>query len=110
MDLDGKTIGEVERMVIALNEMNKPVEEGAEEAKGGSGHVAKALFSYGSEKCGIVCYVPLEHQKTLTAEAWCGEIVGELGGTVLEFPRTPELAVGEILATARINSRSSSRT
>ena len=58
MDLDGKTIGDCERMVIALNEMNKAVEEGAEEAKGGSGHVAKALFSYGSDRVGVVVYVP----------------------------------------------------
>merc|ERR1719482_2297003 len=61
MDLGGKTIGEVERMVFALSEMNRPVEEGAEETKGGSGHVAKALFSYGDEKCGVLCYVPEEH-------------------------------------------------
>ena len=59
------------------------------------GEKEKQRFSYGDEKCGIVCYVPLEHQKTLTAEAWCGEIVGELGGTVIEGA-TPELAKGEI--------------
>merc|ERR1719326_2586356 len=96
MDLGGKTIGEPERMATALAEMNRPVDPEAEEAKGGSEHVAKALFSYGKEKCGVVCYVPLEHQKTVTAEAWCGEIVGALGGNVLEGA-TPELAKGEIL-------------
>jgi hypothetical protein len=95
MDLDGKTIGEVDRMCTALTEMNKDVDPEAEETKGGSGHVAKALFSYGKEKCGVVCYVPLEHQKTLTAETWCGEIVTELGGKVCEGA-TPELACGEI--------------
>jgi len=95
MDLGGKTIGEVERMATALAEMNRPVDPEAEEAKGGSEHVAKALFSYGSEKAGVVCYVPLEHQKTVTAEQWCGEIVGGLGGTVLPGA-TAELAKGEI--------------
>merc|ERR1712159_95002 len=54
MDLGGETLGEVERMVVALNEMNKEVDPQAEEAKGGSGHVAKALFSYGSVKTGIL--------------------------------------------------------
>ena len=48
MDLGGKTIGEVERMATALAEMNRPVDPEAEETKGGSEHVAKALFSYGS--------------------------------------------------------------
>jgi hypothetical protein len=95
MDLGGKTIGEVERMATALAEMNRPVDPEAEETKGGSEHVAKALFSYGSEKTGVVCYVPLEHQKTVTAEQWCGEIVGGLGGTVLPGA-TAELAKGEI--------------
>jgi hypothetical protein len=95
MDLGGKTIGDVERMATALTEMNRELDPEQEEAKGGSGHVAKALFSYGSEKTGVVCYVPLEHQKTVTAEAWCGEIVGALGGKVLEGA-TPELAKGEI--------------
>merc|ERR1719409_232915 len=42
MELGGKTVGEVERMVFTLTEMNRPVKEGEEEAKGGSGHVAKA--------------------------------------------------------------------
>merc|ERR1719463_145815 len=85
MDLGGKTIGEVERMATALAEMNRPVDPEAEEAKGGAEHVAKALFSYGSEKTGVVCYVPLEHQKTVTAEQWCGEVVGALDGKDL-FP------------------------
>ena len=100
MDLDGKTIGDVERMCIALTEMNRELDPEQEEAKGGSGHVAKALFSYGSEKTGVVCYVPLEHQKTVTAEAWCGEIVGALGGKVLEGA-TPELAKGEIVGDGK---------
>ena len=95
MDLDGKTMGDCERMCTALTEMNKDVDPEAEETKGGSEHVAKALFSYGSEKAGVVCYVPLEHQKTVTAEQWCGEIVGGLGGTVLPGA-TAELAKGEI--------------
>jgi glutathione S-transferase len=96
MDLGGKTIGEVDRMVFALNEMNRPVEEGAEEAKGGSGHVAKALFSYGNTKTGVLCYVPAEHQKTVTAQKWCEQIVKGLGGKVLPGA-TGELAKGEIL-------------
>jgi hypothetical protein len=96
MDLGGKTIGEVERMVFALNEMNRPVEEGAEETKGGSGHVAKALFSYGNTKTGVICYVPAEHKKTVTAKKWCEQIVQGLGGKVLPGA-TDELAKGEIL-------------
>jgi len=95
MDLGGKTIGEPDRMEVALTEMNRPVKEGEEEAKGGSGHVAKALFSYGSAKTGILCYVPKEHQGTLTADKWCAQIVQALGGKVLPGA-TAELAKGEI--------------
>merc|ERR1719198_662384 len=83
MDLDGKSVGDVDRMVTALTEMNRPVDPEAEEAKGGSGHVAKALFSYGSEKAGILCYVPDEHQKTVGADEWCKQIVTGLKGKVL---------------------------
>merc|ERR1719463_734572 len=96
MDLGGKTIGEPDRMEIALAEMNRPVKEGEEEAKGGSEHVAKALFSYGSAKTGILCYVPDEHKKTLGADKWCEEIVKTLGGKVLPGA-TPGLAKGEIM-------------
>merc|ERR1719443_794803 len=95
MDLGGKTIGEVERMATALAEMNRPVDPEAEEAKGGSEHVAKALFSYGNTKTGVVCYVPEEHQKTLTADKWCSQIVQGLGGKVLPGA-SAGLAKGEI--------------
>jgi glutathione S-transferase len=96
MDLGGKTIGEVNRMEIALTEMNRPVAEGEEEAKGGSGHVAKALFSYGGAKTGVLCYVPEELKKTCTADKWCQMIVNELGGKVLPGATTG-LAKGEIM-------------
>ena len=36
------------------------VDPAAEETKGGAGHVAKALFSYGSDRVGVVVYVPEE--------------------------------------------------
>jgi hypothetical protein len=95
MDLGGKTIGEVERMEVVLTEMNKDVDPEAEETKGGSGHVAKALFSYGNSKVGILCYVPEEHQKTVTAEKWCEEIVMGMGGKILDA--NAGLAKGEIM-------------
>merc|ERR1719316_23828 len=95
MDLGGKTIGAVERMVVALKEMNRDVDPQAEEAKGGSGHVAKALFSYGGEKVGVVCYVPEEHQKTVTADKWCQEVISALGGKVVSGDAG--LAKGEIM-------------
>jgi glutathione S-transferase len=96
MDLGGKTVGEVDRMEVALTEMNRPIPPGEEEAKGGSGHVGKALFSYGNTKTGVLCYVPEEHQKTLKADKWCQEIVGAMGGKVLPGA-TAGLAKGEIM-------------
>ena len=38
------------------------IDPAAEETKGGAGHVAKALFSYGPDRVGVVCYVPKELQ------------------------------------------------
>merc|ERR1711904_377954 len=92
------TEGDVERMEVALTEMNKDIDPEAEETKGGSGHVAKALFSYGNDKVGILCYVPEEHQKTVTAEKWCEEIVMGMGGKILNA--NAGLAKGEIMGNA----------
>merc|ERR1719375_3118529 len=87
-------------MEVALNEMNKEVDPGAEEAKGGSGHVAKALFSYGNTKTGVLCYVPADLQKTTKADVWCQKIVSALGGKVLPGA-TAGLAKGEIMGNEK---------
>ena len=55
----------------------------AEETKGGCGHVAKALFSYGTDRVGVVVYVPTELQvcwRQLGLERRIGS------GSFYEFP------------------------
>merc|ERR1719473_1536807 len=54
--------GRVDMMLKALEAMNVEIDPAAEETKGGCGHVAKALFSYGSDRVGVVVYVPTELQ------------------------------------------------
>ena len=59
------------------------VDPAAEETKGGAGHVAKALFSYGPDRVGVVCYVPKKLQV-----CW-GQLGLERGlgaGNLHEFP------------------------
>ena len=38
------------------------IDPAAEETKGGAGHVAKALFSCGADRVGVVVHVPTELQ------------------------------------------------
>jgi glutathione S-transferase len=98
-DNGGVTAGDVGLMEIMLGDMNMPVDPEQEETKGGSGFVAKALFSYGGEKVGIIVYNPPEQVKKSPAIAWCKAICEGLGGKVLPGA-TDLLAKGEIFGNA----------
>ena len=50
------------------------VDPAAEETKGGAGHVAKALFSYGSDRVGVVVYVPEELKVASVAPMSCVDV------------------------------------
>merc|ERR1719482_2552461 len=76
--------------------MNVDIDPAAEETKGGAGHVAKALFSYGPDRVGVVCYVPKELQDRVTADVWAAKIVESMGGE-MKGKATAKLAKGFVL-------------
>merc|ERR1719482_613192 len=88
--------GRVDMMLKALEAMNVDIDPAAEETKGGAGHVAKALFSYGPDRVGVVCYVPKELQDRVTADVWAAKIVESMGGE-MKGKATAKLAKGFVL-------------
>merc|ERR1719247_2630946 len=86
-------------MLKALEAMNVEVDPMAEETKGGCGHVAKALFSYGTDRVGVVVYVPTELQDRVAADVWATKIVESMGGE-LKGKATAKLAKGFVLGDA----------
>merc|ERR1719421_522114 len=88
--------GRVDMMLKALEAMNVEVDPAAEETKGGAGHVAKALFSYGPDRVGVVCYVPEDLEERVAADTWASKIVDSMGG-LLQPGATKNLATGFVL-------------
>merc|ERR1719359_1444184 len=91
--------GRTDMMLKALEAMNVEIDPAAEETKGGAGHVAKALFSYGPDRVGVVCYVPKELQDRVTADVWAAKIVESMGGEI-KGKATAKLAKGFVLGDA----------
>merc|ERR1719316_1977005 len=91
--------GRTDMMLKALEAMNVDVDPMAEETKGGCGHVAKALFSYGTDRVGVVVYVPTELQDRVAADVWATKIVESMGGE-LKGKATAKLAKGFVLGDA----------
>eukprot|EP01147_Barroeca_monosierra_P001038 gene1038-4274_t len=50
--------GDIELLKVALEGMNKEVDENADDRKGGSGDLAKMLLSASDEQLAIICFVP----------------------------------------------------
>merc|ERR1719169_206077 len=91
--------GRLDAMLQALDAMNVDVDPTAEETKGGAGHVAKALFSYGKDRVGVVVYVPEELKERVAANTWAQEILNPTGGE-LKGKATETLAKGFVLGNA----------
>merc|ERR1719478_2065873 len=91
--------GRFDAMLQALDAMNVDVDPTAEETKGGCGHVAKALFSYGKDRVGVVVYVPEELKERVAANVWAQEILAPAGGE-LKGKATETLAKGFVLGDA----------
>jgi hypothetical protein len=58
---------------------NLPVAEGAEERKGGAGHLGKFLMSAGETKLLLYCHVPKVAQGDATAKEWVDTVMPALG-------------------------------
>jgi hypothetical protein len=67
--------------------MNAPVDEGAEERKGGAGGLGKMLLSAGEKVLAIVCHVPKALQESNAAfnlKEWVEAVREAAGGKVTE--------------------------
>jgi len=91
--------GRTDLMMHALEAMNVEIDPLAEETKGGAGHVAKALFSYGVDQVGVVVYVPKELQERVAADVWAKEILEPIGGE-LKKGANAKVAKGFVLGDA----------
>jgi hypothetical protein len=58
---------------------NLPVAEGAEERKGGAGHLGKFLMSAGEKTLVLYCHVPKVAQGDATAREWVDTVLPALG-------------------------------
>jgi len=76
-----KPEGDIDLLDACVDAMNAKSDPTEEERKGGSGHIAKMIFSDG-EHLAIVCYVPKEMQereeKKLNPVTWLQETMKEL--------------------------------
>ncbi|GLC42912.1 hypothetical protein PLESTB_001813800 [Pleodorina starrii] len=77
--------GDLELVSTALEGMNAPVDEAAEERKGGAGHLGKLLLSAGDKTLALVCNVPkdlAEQYEHVKASEWVDKVVEAAGGKV----------------------------
>ncbi|KAG2488237.1 hypothetical protein HYH03_013229 [Edaphochlamys debaryana] len=77
--------GDAELIKAVLEGMNAPVDEAAEERKGGAGHLGKMLLSAGDKALALLCNVPKElaaANEKVKASAWVDKLVEAAGGKV----------------------------
>merc|ERR1719473_162890 len=71
--------GDPKLLQIVCQEMNAKVDPAAEETKGGSGAVAKMLFSASDKQLALVAYVPKAKSSTISAKEWMQHIFSSFG-------------------------------
>ncbi|PNW83263.1 hypothetical protein CHLRE_05g233050v5 [Chlamydomonas reinhardtii] len=77
--------GDLALMDAVLEGFNAPVDEGAEERKGGAGGLGKMLLSAGDKTVALLCNVPKELQESyphVKATEWMDKLVAAAGGKV----------------------------
>merc|ERR1712050_543103 len=75
--------GDVELLVKGVEAMNAKSDPTEEERKGGSGHIGKMVFSAGTDKLGVVAYVPEDKRSELDCAEWLSSVLAtQPGGTV----------------------------
>ena len=87
--------GNLDLLVKAMEAMNAPCAEDAEERKGGSGNVGKMIFSCDNDRLCLVAYVPKELSEKIDVKVWLDFIVSKYGGK-LYLPTEETLAKAEI--------------
>jgi len=77
--------GDLDMLVESVKAMNAKSDPSDEERKGGSGRIGKTVFSMADDNdLAIVCYVPKEEQKSLTATEWLDDIKLKLSINAVE--------------------------
>lgn len=95
--IDGAN-GELEALDFVLEGMNAPVDETAEERKGGAGHLGKMLYSAadGGAAFAILCNIPKALQTespAVTIGAWVLNVMKALVGTTIKKVETSDETV-----------------
>lgn len=78
--------GDMELLEFVLEGMNAPVDESAEERKGGAGGIGKMLLSAGTKQLAVICHVPKELQEATPAfsiKDWVAEVAKASGAEVV---------------------------
>ncbi|GFR53048.1 hypothetical protein Agub_g15749 [Astrephomene gubernaculifera] len=79
--------GDLDLISAVLEGMNAPVDEAAEERKGGAGHLGKMLLSAGDKTVALLCNIPAELAEQyphVKASAWMDKLVEAAGGKVVK--------------------------
>jgi hypothetical protein len=74
--------GDLALVNVCLNAMNKPVDEAAEERRGGAGEVGKMLFSSGVNQLAIVAKIPQADK--INATEWMQHVANLVGGELVQ--------------------------
>jgi hypothetical protein len=78
--------GDVEQLKLVMEGANLPVDEGAEERKGGASGLGKMFLSAGDDQLAVYCHVPktLAEEKKVTMVDWVAALNAVLKGEILE--------------------------
>ncbi len=79
-----KCEGSHELLKVAMEGMNKEVEDGAEERKGGAGSLGKILLSAGDKSVAVFAHSPKALDELMTLREWMDALMKSTGGTILE--------------------------
>lgn len=95
--------GELEGLDFVLEGMNAPVDESAEERKGGAGHLGKMLYSAaeGGNTLALAVNIPKALQEAnpgVTMAKWIDEVISAAGGSVTKREEAEEVI--KVLITA----------
>jgi len=77
-----------------LDAMNAPVDDAAEERKGGAGDLGKLLISANDDKLVIICHTPQEVVEKATAKDWMAAVIKATGVKIIS--ETPNLIKAEV--------------
>eukprot|EP00053_Salpingoeca_punica_P003164 m.41531 g.41531 ORF g.41531 m.41531 type:complete len:178 (+) comp12012_c0_seq1:64-597(+) len=75
--------GDFDLLYEAMANMNKEVDETAEERKGGAGELGKILLSENNDHVAVLCNVPQPLHEKLTPAEWMKSVLEAVGGEIL---------------------------